>query len=58
MGWFPEYRDSLPTNPKVQDELRNVVWYIGHDSLKQTYDEHTKIIQAYQKLGIQFTKND
>ena len=35
-----------------------VVSYIGHDSLKQTYDEHAKIIYAHRILGIGFPAND
>ena len=58
MAWFPDYRDSLPTNPTVKDELRNVVWRIGHTSLSQTYDEIAKIQWAFFKLGYTFPKND
>ena len=58
MGWFPEFRDTLPPNPTVQDEMRNVLRYIYYDSLKQTYDEENKVSYGYFKLGRTFPKNE
>ena len=50
MAWFPEYEDALPKNPTIKDEMRNVVWHIGYDSLKQTYDEIPKLSWAFRKI--------
>ena len=58
MAWFPSYRECLPENFTVKDEMRLVVYYIGHDSLHQTYDETPKIEYAWRKLGLMFPKND
>jgi hypothetical protein len=48
----------MTPNPSAQDEIRIVIWYIGHKSLRQTYDEHAKIMWAFARLKKTFPNND
>ena len=52
--WVPEYRNLLPENPTVKDEMHQVVFMFPYEDLLKDYEEIAKIRYGYFRLGLRF----
>ena len=55
--WSPSFRNNLPVNYTVKDELRLVAKMMVYDTLKEAYEEEAKIQWGWRKLGLCFPEN-